>query len=193
MSVYVLGSRKTFARQGNKLIYSIFSKKWADVILNEFRFTNKMFSGFISGRLADSLIIGLICFVGMTILRIPNAVLISIIIGITNILLFFGPWIGAVPSFLLILMVNPVKSIVFLVFVLILQQFDGNILGPRILGDKIGLSGFWVLFSILLFGGLFGFIGMIIGVPIFAVIYDIICKLVNKGLDYHRKQEQQLN
>lgn len=189
VSIYVLGNRKTFARQGTKLIYSIFRKKWADAVLEEFRFANRMFSGFISGRLLDSLIIGMICFVGMLIFKIPNAVLISVIVGITNILPFFGPWIGAIPSFLLILMADPIKSIDFLVFVLILQQFDGNILGPRILGDKTGLSSFWVLFAILLFGGLFGFIGMIIGVPVFAVIYDIVCKLVNHGLAYHQRQD----
>ncbi len=189
VSIYLLGSRKTLARQGKKLIYSVFRKKWADAVLEELRFTNRMFAGFISGRLVDSLIIGLICFAGMQIFRIPNAVLISVIVGITNIIPFFGPWIGAIPSFLLILMVDPAKSIVFLVFILILQQFDGNILGPRILGDKTGLSSFWVLFAILLFGGLFGFVGMIIGVPVFAVIYDIVCKLVNKGLVYRQNQE----
>ncbi|MCD8382877.1 MAG: AI-2E family transporter [Clostridiales bacterium] len=193
VSIYVLGNRRTFARQGKKLIYSVFRKKWADAVLEEFRFANRMFSGFISGRLLDSLIVGLICFVGMLIFRIPNAVLISVIIGITNILPFFGPWIGAIPSFLLVLMEDPVKSIIFLVFILILQQFDGNVLGPRIIGDKTGLSSFWVLFAILLFGGLFGFIGMIIGVPVFAVIYDIVCKLVNHGLAYRQRQDSCLD
>ncbi len=183
VSIYVLGNRKTFARQGDKLIHSMFRKSWADTIMDEFRFANKMFSGFISGRIVDSLIVGIICFIGMLILRIPNAVLISVIIGVTNIIPFFGPWIGAIPSFLLVLMTAPAKSIVFLIFILILQQFDGNILGPKILGDRTGLSSFWVLFAILLFGGLFGFIGMIVGVPLFAVIYDIISKLVNYGLE----------
>ncbi len=193
VSIYVLGNRRTFARQGKKLIYSVFRKKWADAVLEEFQFANRMFSGFISGRLLDSLIIGLICFVGMLIFRIPNAVLISVIIGVTNILPFFGPWIGAIPSFLLVLMEDPIKSIIFLVFILILQQFDGNVLGPRILGDKTGLSSFWVLFAILLFGGLFGFVGMIIGVPVFAVIYDIVCKLVNHGLASRQRQDSCLD
>lgn len=188
VSIYLLGCRKTFARQGKKLIYSIFRKKWAFLVLDEIEYANRMFTGFISGRIADSLIIGIICFVGMLVLRIPNPILISVIVGVTNIIPFFGPYIGAIPSFLLILSVNPAKAIVFLVFILILQQFDGNILGPRILGNVTGLSSFWVLFSILLFGGLFGFVGMIIGVPVFAVIYDIIRKLVNKGLAYQEME-----
>lgn len=148
-----------------------------------------MFTGFISGRIVDSLVIGVICFVGMLILGIPNPVLISVIVGVTNVIPFFGPYIGAIPSFLLILAVNPVKAIVFLIFILILQQFDGNVLGPRILGNVTGLSSFWVLFSILLFGGLFGFVGMIIGVPVFAVIYGIIRKLVNNGVVWHEMKE----
>ncbi len=189
VSIYLMAGRKTFARQGDKLIHSIFTKKWADAIVDEFRYANKMFSGFISGRLVDSLIIGIICFIAMMILQIPNTVLVSVIVGITNILPFFGPWIGGIPSFLLILMTDPGKAILFLVLIVVLQQFDGNILGPRILGDRTGLSSFWVLFSILIFGDLFGFIGMIIGVPVFAVIYDIICKLVNKGIAYRKRQE----
>ncbi len=189
VSIYLLGCRKTFARQGKKLIYSIFPQKWAFAILDEFTYANQMFTGFISGRIVDSLVIGVICFVGMLILGIPNPVLISVIVGVTNVIPFFGPYIGAIPSFLLILAVNPVKAIVFLIFILILQQFDGNVLGPRILGNVTGLSSFWVLFSILLFGGLFGFVGMIIGVPVFAVIYDIIRKLVNNGVVWHEMKE----
>ncbi|MCD7715405.1 MAG: AI-2E family transporter [Lachnospiraceae bacterium] len=154
------------------------------MILDEICYANRMFTGFISGRIVDSLIIGVICFAGMLLLGIPNRMLVSVITGVTNVIPFFGPYIGAIPSFLLILMVSPAKAVEFLIFILILQQFDGNILGPRILGNKTGLSSFWVLFSILLFGGLFGFVGMIIGVPVFAVIYDILRKLVNKGVAY---------
>ncbi|MCD8332007.1 MAG: AI-2E family transporter [Oscillospiraceae bacterium] len=190
VSIYLLGGRKTFARQGKKLIDCLFRKKWANAVMEEIRFANQVCSGFISGRLIDSLIIGLICFAGMLIFQIPYPVLISVIVGITNIIPFFGPWLGAIPSFLLILMTSPVKSMVFLVFILILQQFDGNFLGPKILGNTTGLSSFWVLFAILLCGGLFGFIGMLIGVPVFAVIYDIVCKLVNRGLERRRAQEQ---
>ncbi len=119
----------------------------------------------------------------------PYAVLVSVIVGVTNIIPFFGPYLGAIPSAFLILMVSPAKCIVFLIFIIILQQFDGNILGPRILGNVTGLSSFWVLFAILVFGGLFGFIGMIIGVPVFAVIYDIIKKLVRRGLKKRGKEE----
>lgn len=188
VAIYLLGSRKLFARQGNMLLYSIFPKKWADLILTEIKYADQMFGGFINGKLVDSLIIGVICFIGMLILRMPYAVLISVIVGVTNIIPFFGPYIGAVPSALLVLMISPVKCVIFLIFILVLQQFDGNILGPRILGNVTGLSSFWVLFSILFFGGVFGFIGMIIGVPVFAVLYDIIRKLVHKGLAYHQAQ-----
>ncbi|MCD7863039.1 MAG: AI-2E family transporter [Lachnospiraceae bacterium] len=189
VAIYLLMGRKKFAEQGKKLLRSIFKKKWSDAILEEFSFADKMFSGFIGGRIYDSLIIGVICFVGMLILRIPYPGLVSVIVGVTNIIPFFGPFIGAVPSFLLILIVKPVKALIFLVFVVILQQFDGNILGPRILGNVTGLSSFWVLFSILFFGGIFGFVGMLIGVPVFAVIYDVVRKLVNKGLNYRERQE----
>ncbi len=189
VAIYLLGSRKMFARQSKKLLYCLFNKKWADRILNEVRFADKMFSGFIGGRLWDSLIIGIICFVGMLILRMPYAVLVSVIVGVTNIIPFFGPFIGAIPSVLLILMESPVKAVIFIVFVIVLQQFDGNSLGPRIIGYVTGLSSFWVLFAILFFGGIFGFVGMLIGVPVFAVIYDVVRKLVNKGLAYRQAQE----
>ncbi|MCD7956228.1 MAG: AI-2E family transporter [Lachnospiraceae bacterium] len=177
-AIYILGSRKKFAAQAKLINYSIFGRKWSERILSEVRYADKVFVGFISGRLIDSLIIGIICFIGMLILRMPYAMLVSVIVGVTNIIPFFGPYIGAIPSFLLILMDSPVKAVIFLVFLLILQQFDGNILGPRILGNVTGLSGFWVLFAILTFGGLFGFIGMIVGVPVFAVIYDVVRKVV---------------
>jgi len=177
-AIYILGSRKKFAAQAKLINYSIFGRKWSERILSEVRYADKVFVGFISGRLIDSLIIGVICFICMLILRMPYAMLVSVIVGVTNIIPFFGPYIGAIPSFLLILMVSPVKAVIFLVFLLILQQFDGNILGPRILGNVTGLSGFWVLFAILTFGGLFGFLGMIVGVPVFAVIYDVVRKVV---------------
>lgn len=189
VAIYLLGSRKLFARQGKMLLSSIFRRKWADAILTEINYADQMFGGFINGKLVDSLIIGIICFVGMMIMRMPYAVLISVIVGVTNIIPFFGPYIGAVPSALLVLMVSPVKCVIFLVFIIVLQQFDGNILGPRILGNVTGLSSFWVLFSILFFGGVFGFIGMIIGVPVFAVLYDVIRKLVHRGLAYRQAQD----
>ena len=137
-----------------------------------------MFEGFINGKLIDSLIIGLICFFFMNIFKWPFAVLISTIIGVTNIIPFFGPFIGAVPAALLMLMVSPLKMVYLLIFIFALQQFDGNILGPKILGNTTGLSSFWVLFSITFFGGLWGIVGMIVGVPLFAVIYDLVGKCI---------------
>ena len=190
VAIYLLGSRKQFAMQGRLIVYSVLKKRWADVVIGEVRFADRMFCGFINGKLLDSAIIGLLCFLFMWLFKLPYALLVSVIVGVTNVIPFFGPYIGAVPSVLLILMVSPIQSLVFLAFIIVLQQFDGNILGPRILGNVTGLSSFWVLFAILVFGGLFGFIGMIIGVPVFAVIYDIVKKLVHRGL--HRTGQDAL-
>ena len=181
-AIYMLGRRKKFAAQGKKLIYSIFKVPVANDILHEVQYINHIFSGFINGKLLDSLIIGILCFVVLSLMKMPYTLLISVIVGVTNIIPFFGPFFGAIPSALIVLTVSPVQCIYFLIFILILQQFDGNILGPKILGDTTGISSFWVLFSILLFGGLLGFVGMIIGVPTFAVIYDLIKKWSNKHL-----------
>lgn len=189
VAVYILANRTKFKRQGRLLLYSVFRERYAVKILDEIAFTDRMFSGFISGKLLDSAIIGIICYVGMLIMGMPYTVLISVIVGVTNFIPFFGPYIGAIPSAIILLTVSPTYCIMFIVFIIVLQQFDGNILGPRILGNSTGLSGIWVLFSILLFGGLFGFVGMIIGVPVFAVIYDLIRKLIYKGLKYHKKEE----
>lgn len=140
-----------------------------------------MFGGFISGKILDSGINGIMCYTGCMIFHFPNALLVSVIVGVTNIIPFFGPFIGAVPV-ILILLENPVKAVWFTLFILILQQLDGHIIGPAILGNSTGLSSFWVLFSIVLFGGLWGILGMIVGVPLFAVIYDITKKMVHRGL-----------
>lgn len=181
-AVYMMANRRRFAAQAKKILYSLFKTERANDILDEMRFIDKMFGGFISGKLLDSLIIGFLCFFCMSLMNMPYAMLISVIVGMTNVIPFFGPYFGAVPSALIVLTVSPVKCIYFLLFILVLQQFDGNFLGPKILGNSTGLSGFWVLFSILLFGGLFGFVGMIIGVPAFAVIYDLIGKMANRLL-----------
>lgn len=182
VSVYLLVRKDTFAAQSKKVVYSIFRTKHADVIVEETRNAYRILSGFIIGKLIDSLIIGVICFMGCSLFRFPYPALIATVVGVTNIIPFFGPFIGAIPCFLLILLVDPVKSLYFLLFIFILQQFDGNILGPKILGDSTGLDAFWVLFSILLFGGLFGFTGMVLGVPVFAMIYSIANRLVRNGL-----------
>lgn len=182
VAVYLLASRKRFTRQGKMLLYSIVKTKWADMVMTELRYADEMFVGFINGKLLDSLIIGVICYICSLILKFPNAMLISAIIGVTNIIPFFGPFIGAVPAALLIFIESPIKALWFILFIIVLQQVDGNIIGPKILGNTTGLSSFWVLFSILVFGGLWGFVGMVIGVPLFAVIYDVCRKLVLYGL-----------
>lgn len=179
---YFLNSKDTFAAQCKKIIIANFKDKTAEEILYGASFTNKTFGGFINGKLIDSAIIGVICFVVMSLFNWEYTLLISCIIGITNIIPFFGPFIGAIPSALLILMVDPRQCIYFLIFILILQQFDGNILGPKILGDSTGLASFWVLFAVLVGGGLFGFIGMVVGIPVFAVIYAYMSRSINRKL-----------
>ena len=183
VAVYVLNCKTLFASQAKKIVYSIFHEKWGSAIIYEIRFVHQVFGGFIIGKLIDSLIIGIICYICLTLMSMPYTMLISVIIGITNIIPFFGPFIGAIPSFILLLFVSPMQSLYFILFIFVLQQFDGNILGPKILGDSTGLSSFWVLFSILFFGGLMGFFGMIIGVPLFAVAYHLISQAVNKSLE----------
>lgn len=182
VAVYVLFSRRRFARQGTLIIRSAFSKRWADNILNEIALVDSMFGGFIDAKILDSLIIGILCYLGCLILRMPNTLLISVFVGVTNIIPFFGPVIGAIPSALLILIESPIKAVWFGIFVIILQQLDGNVIGPGIMGNRIGISGFWVMFSIIFFGGVWGLTGMIIGVPLFAVIYDLVRKSVKNGL-----------
>ena len=182
VSVYLLASRKKFGQQGKMILYSLIKPRWADIILEEILYADKMFGGFINGKILDSAIIGVLCYIACLIFKFPSALLVSVIIGVTNVIPFFGPFIGAIPATLLILIQNPIKALWFVLFVLVLQQVDGNIIGPKILGNTTGLSSFWVLFAILLFGGLWGFVGMIIGVPLFAVIYDVVKKLVIHGL-----------
>ena len=182
VACYLLASRKKFARQSVLIVRSILKPRWADLFLNEVAFVDRMFGGFIDGKLLDSAIMGVLCYLGCIIFKFPNALLVSAIVGITNIIPFFGPFIGAVPSTLLIMIENPIKGLWFILFVLALQQLDGNIIGPKILGDRTGLSSFWVLFAIVLFGGLWGLVGMVVCVPVFAVVYDTVKKLVRRGL-----------
>ena len=182
VSVYVLVRKDKFAAQSKKITYSLFSTRVADFLVEEARSAYRILSGFINGKLLDSLIIGIIALVCCNLLKFPYPMLLAVIIGVTNIIPFFGPFIGATPCALLILLVSPLQCLYFCIFILVLQQFDGNILGPKILGDSTGLDSFWVLFSILLFGGLFGFAGMVLGVPVFAMIYSAISRLVRYGL-----------
>ena len=187
VAVYMLASRKRFVQQGKMVLYSVVKPRWASLITEEVKYADRMFGGFINGKILDSAIIGLLCYIGCLIFKFPSALLVSVIIGVTNVIPFFGPFIGAIPATLLILIQNPIKALWFVLFVLVLQQLDGNIIGPKILGNTTGLSSFWVLFAILLFGGLWGFVGMIVGVPLFAVIYDVIKKLVIHGLQRHQE------
>jgi len=183
IALYLLMSKELFAGQGKKIIYALFEEATANAAIRNVRFIHRTFGGFISGKLVDSLIIGMLCFIGMTLLNLPYPLLISLIIGVTNIIPFFGPFIGAIPSIILILMVNPLQALYFGIFVFALQQFDGNILGPKILGDKTGLSSFWVIFAITLFGGYWGFVGMVVGVPLFAVLYAVWRAFINRSLE----------
>ena len=182
VAIYVLHGRKRFGKQARLLVRSMFPDRWAELILQEVAFIDRMFAGFIDGKIMDSAIIGVLCYIGCTILRIPNTLLVSVLVGVTNIIPFFGPVIGAVPATLLILIESPIKALWFVIWILVLQQLDGNVIGPKILGNRTGLSGFWVMFAIILFGGLWGVVGMVICVPLFAVIYDLIRRLVRRGL-----------
>lgn len=188
ISAYLLGSRKLFGAQAGLILHGVFSDKWAKIIEEEIRYTDKMFNGFLVGKIIDSAIIGLLCFAGTFIMGFEAPAFISVIIGITNIIPFFGPFIGAIPCGLLLLLENPMHCLYFIIFIFVLQQLDGNVIGPKILGNTTGVSSFWVLFAILLFGGMWGVVGMVIGVPLFAVIYDIIRKLVYRGLRKHKRE-----
>ena len=179
VSVYVLTSKDKFAGQAKKIIYAIFKPNQANVIIDTARKSHELFGGFISGKLLDSLIIGVLAYIVLSIMKMPYAMLVSVIVGVTNIIPFFGPFIGAIPSFFIILLQDPMKSLYFLIFILILQQIDGNIIGPKILGNSTGLTAFWIVFSTTFFGGIWGFIGMVLGVPLTAVIYHIIGKILN--------------
>lgn len=182
ISIYLIASKEQFAAQAKKIAYAFLPLETSNRFISNVRFANKTFGGFFVGKILDSIIIGIICFIVTNILGTPFCVLISVIIGLTNIIPFFGPFLGAIPSILLILFVSPVQAFYFLIFIIILQQIDGNIIGPKILGNSTGLSSFWVIFAITLFGGIWGVIGMILGVPIFAVIFAFIKSLVETRL-----------
>ena len=182
ISIYVLFNKETFAGQAKKIVYAFLQTKSANNFIRDVRFTSDTFIGFLSGKIVDSAIIGCLCFAGTSILDMPYALLISVVIGVTNIIPFFGPFLGAIPCAFLVLMVNPIKCIYFVILIFILQQLDGNVIGPKILGESTGLSGFWVIFSITIFGGLWGVPGMIVGVPFWAVIYAMVRRVTNRQL-----------
>ena len=182
IAVYILLEKERFTEQFKKLAYAILPKNRVESLIQLSRLTSRMFNSFIIGKMIDSLIIGLICFIGMLIMRLPFAVLISFIVGLTNMIPVFGPFIGAVPGIFILFIVDPIYSLIFAVFVLLLQQFDGNILGPMILGDQLGLPSLWVMFSIIVGGGMFGILGMFLGVPVFAVLYVVVRGFVSSRL-----------
>ena len=183
VALYVLADKEKFVAKSKMLVYAIFPHKWANLMIHSMRFTHKTFGGFIYGKLVDSAIIGVLCYIGMLLLHMPFPILVSVIIGVTNVIPFFGPYIGAIPCIFLILVVDPIKGLYFAIFILLLQQFDGNILGPKILGETTGLSSFMVIVAILIGGGLFGIPGMIAGVPVFAVLYAMIWRLIGHSLN----------
>lgn len=186
ISIYVLLNKELFAAQAKKIVYSMFSLEKANHLLRDLRFVSDTFLGFIIGKIVDSIIIGFICYFGLLILDMPYPILLSVVIGLTNIIPFFGPIIGAVPTSFIVLIAtfsdNPWKIVYFIIFVIILQQLDGNIIGPAILGSSTGISGMWVIFSITFFGGLWGVVGMFIGIPIFSVFYAMFKRSVERRL-----------
>ena len=179
VSIYVMCEKENFEGQSKKIIFAVLPARAANQVIQVFHTTNHVFGGFIKGKLLDSLIIGILCYIVLMIIKMPYTLLVSVIVGVTNIIPFFGPFIGAIPSAFLILLVDPLYALYFVIFVVILQQIDGNIIGPKILGDSTGLSSFWVMFAILVGSGLFGVMGMLLGCPVFAVIYYIIQKIVH--------------
>ena len=182
VSIYILGNIESFQASAKRLLYSLMSVESAKRFLDALRFTDRTFIGFLTGKLLDSAIVGLICYIACVLMDMPYALLVSVMIGVTNIIPFFGPLLGAIPSAIIILMVDPLKCLIFVVFVILLQQLDGNFIGPKILGSSVGINGFWVMFSIILGAGLFNFWGMLLGVPVFVVIYTFIKEGVDKRL-----------
>lgn len=196
--MYLLNMKTTLASQAKKIVYAVAGVKIGNEIVTEARYIKNMFEKFIVGKIIDSIIIGIINYVFMAIIHMPYALLISVVVGVTNVIPFFGPFIGAIPSIILLLLISPVTALQFAVWILVLQQVDGNIIGPKILGQTTGLPSFWVLFSILLFGGLFGIVGMIIAVPTWAIIYRTISRLSEhflkkKGLESDSKHYMDLD
>jgi len=183
ISVYMLTGKDNLLFQFKKATYAYFSKHRADRMVEIAHRSSEIFSGFIIGKLIDSTIIGILAFIGMAFIYPPYTALIAVIIGVTNMIPFFGPFICAIPCIFILFVVSPMTSLIFAVFVFLLQQFDGNILGPKILGDSLGMSPIWVLVGILVGNGLFGLVGMLIGVPTFAVIYNLVSENISDRLN----------
>lgn len=188
VSMYLLYDKESFLNSANKVLKISLPKDIYDSTMTTLKFTDRVFGGFMMAKVIDSLIIGMLTFLILTVFGIPYALLISVIVGVTNIIPYFGPIIGAVPCAVLLLVIDPGKCLTFVILIFLIQQFDGNILGPKLIGDKTGIKSFWVLFAILLFGGLFSFVGMVFGVPVFAVIYSVISNSINKSLAKQKRK-----
>ena len=182
VAVYVLNSKEVFIGQGKKILYAYLKRDVANEVIGAFRYAHHTFTGFIMGKLVDSLIVGIICFISLKIMKIPYPIVLAFAVGLTNMIPFFGPYIGGGFGLILLIMINPIKALMFLVCIVVIQQIDGNILGPLILGNSTGLSSFWVIFAIMFFGGIWGPIGWLIGVPVFACIYALIGHITMKKL-----------
>ena len=182
ISVYLLAAKEKSLARCCKVIYATFRRETADLVLTGLHNTNRVFSGFVRGKLLDSLIIGILCFIGCSILKMPYTPLVSVVVGVTNVIPFFGPFLGAIPSAFLILLASPLKCLYFVIFVVLLQQLDGNVIGPKILGDSTGISSFWVIVAILVGGGFFGVPGMFFGVPVFACLRMLVKWLMDRRL-----------
>lgn len=199
-SIYLLLSKERFIMQFKKVFFGIFPKRFTENLIRVTRDSHIVFSNFISGKIIESLFVGTLTFIAMIVIGIDYALLISVIMAAFNLIPFFGPFIGAIPSVLLLLMVNPMDALWFIIVTVVLQQIDGQVIGPKILGDSTGLTAFWVIFSIIVGGGLFGVLGMILGIPVFAVIYGLAKEFINarlkkKGLstntqDYHSEKKK---
>ena len=193
VSIYMLATKDKLCRQTKACVVAFLPLKSSIKVLQITDLCNKKCGKFIIGKIIDSFIIGLICFVGLSIFKFDYSLLISVVVGVTNVIPFFGPFIGAIPCAFLLLLIDPIQCFWFVVFIIVLQQFDGNILGPKILGDTVGISGFWILFSVIVGGGLFGVPGMLLGVPVFAVIYTLIDDGVTKRLKEKRSAHSRIN
>ena len=182
ISIYVLAGKEKFARGSVRLCYAFLERPTANRFVDNVRFTHRTFIGFLAGKVVDSLIVGVLCYFCCLILKLPYALLVSAIVGVTNVIPFFGPYIGAIPSTIIILLVDPKKALTFIILIIILQQIDGNFIGPKILAQSTGITSFWIIFAITLFGGLFSVMGMIIGVPVTAVIISFVERITKAKL-----------
>ena len=182
ISIYLLTGKDKLIRTFKKILYAFLPDRWADYIMHVGHVANRSFGGFLTGQIIDSAIVGLLCFLGMSVMNMPYAMLSSVIVGVTNIIPYFGPIIGAIPGVVLLLLSNPIKAMLFIVLIVCIQQLDGNIMAPRIVGSSIGVSGVWVLFSIIVGGSLFGIPGMVAGPPAFSVIYVLVREQAHRRL-----------